>query len=72
MSLPETARWEYDFQVEEGSPEADFIDACKHSRDWRSSFSIPSAIMRVTHFETYTAKQKLSQMRTLFDQVHEA
>uniref|UniRef100_A0A6V2PQX8 coproporphyrinogen oxidase n=2 Tax=Ditylum brightwellii TaxID=49249 RepID=A0A6V2PQX8_9STRA len=34
MSLPETARWEYDFQVEEGSPEADFIDACKHSRDW--------------------------------------
>lgn len=34
MSLPETARWEYDHQVEEGSKEADFIDACKHPRRW--------------------------------------
>lgn len=34
MSLPETARWEYDFQVEEGTPEADFIDACKNPREW--------------------------------------
>ena len=34
MSLPETARWEYNMQPEEGSPEADFIDACKHPREW--------------------------------------
>eukprot|EP00522_Entomoneis_paludosa_P006375 CAMPEP_0172450728 /NCGR_PEP_ID=MMETSP1065-20121228/8966_1 /TAXON_ID=265537 /ORGANISM="Amphiprora paludosa, Strain CCMP125" /LENGTH=397 /DNA_ID=CAMNT_0013202547 /DNA_START=152 /DNA_END=1345 /DNA_ORIENTATION=- len=34
MSLPETARWEYDHQPEEGSPEADFIDACKNPREW--------------------------------------
>jgi len=37
MSLPETARWEYDFKVEEGSPEADFIDATKNPRDWLGS-----------------------------------
>jgi coproporphyrinogen III oxidase len=34
MSLPETARWEYDHNPEPGTPEADFIDACKFSRDW--------------------------------------
>lgn len=34
MSLPETARWEYDHHPLPGSPEADFIDACKHPRDW--------------------------------------
>jgi coproporphyrinogen III oxidase len=34
MSLPETARWEYDHQPEEGSPEADFIDACRTAREW--------------------------------------
>jgi len=34
MSLPETARWEYDHQPAPGSPEADFIDACKNARDW--------------------------------------
>ena len=34
MSLPETARWEYNHQVEEGSPEAEFIDACQHPREW--------------------------------------
>jgi coproporphyrinogen III oxidase len=34
MSLPETARWEYDHQVEDGSPEADFLDACRNPRDW--------------------------------------
>ena len=34
MSLPETAWWEYDFPVEESSPEIDFIGACKHLRDW--------------------------------------
>jgi coproporphyrinogen III oxidase len=34
MSLPEIARWEYDFKPEEGSPEADLIDACKHPREW--------------------------------------
>jgi len=34
MSLPETARWEYDYRPEEGSKEADFIDACRHPRSW--------------------------------------
>ena len=34
MSLPETARWEYNHIPEPGSPEADFLDACKHPRDW--------------------------------------
>jgi len=34
MSLPETARWEYDHNPEPGSPEADFIDACRNPRDW--------------------------------------
>lgn len=34
MSLPETARWEYNVIPEEGSPEADFIDACKNPREW--------------------------------------
>lgn len=34
MSLPETARWEYDHRPEAGSREADFIDACKHAREW--------------------------------------
>lgn len=34
MSLPETARWEYDQQPEPGSPEADFLDAAKNPREW--------------------------------------
>lgn len=34
MSLPETARWEYNVIPEEGSPEAEFIDACKNPREW--------------------------------------
>ena len=34
MSLPELARWEYDHRPEEGSPEADFLDACKNPREW--------------------------------------
>lgn len=34
MSLPETARWEYNAQPKEGSPEAEFIDACKYPRNW--------------------------------------
>lgn len=34
MSLPETARWEYDHVPEPGSPEAEFIDVCKNPRDW--------------------------------------
>jgi len=34
MSLPETARWEYDHHPEPNSPEADFLDACKHPREW--------------------------------------
>lgn len=34
MSLPETARWEYNHQPEEGSKEADLVDACRHPREW--------------------------------------
>mmetsp|Transcript_18710 Transcript_18710/g.33470 ORF Transcript_18710/g.33470 Transcript_18710/m.33470 type:complete len:250 (+) Transcript_18710:113-862(+) len=34
MSLPETARWEYDHKVEEGSPEAEMLDVFKNPRDW--------------------------------------
>ncbi|GAB5364903.1 hypothetical protein AAMO2058_001010100 [Amorphochlora amoebiformis] len=34
MSLPLLARWEYDFQVEEGSPEADILDAFQNPREW--------------------------------------
>jgi len=34
MSLPETARWEYNHKPEEGSPEADIMDAFKNPRDW--------------------------------------
>jgi len=36
MSLPETARWEYDHKVEAGSPEAALLDAVKvgSPRDW--------------------------------------
>jgi len=34
MSLPQTARWEYDHHPEEGSREADFLDACKNPREW--------------------------------------
>jgi len=34
MSLPETARWEYDHHPKEGSPEAEFLDACRNPRSW--------------------------------------
>jgi coproporphyrinogen III oxidase len=34
MSLPETARWEYDHHPEPGSPEAEFLDAAKNPREW--------------------------------------
>jgi coproporphyrinogen III oxidase len=34
MSLPPRARWEYDYQPEEGSPEAVLLDACQHPKDW--------------------------------------
>jgi coproporphyrinogen III oxidase len=34
MSLPEAARWEYNHQVEPGSPEADIMDAFVNPRDW--------------------------------------
>merc|ERR1719217_1920178 len=30
MSLPETARWEYNHKVEEGTPEAEIMDAFKN------------------------------------------
>ena len=34
MSLPETARWEYDFKVEPGSKEAEIMDCFKNPREW--------------------------------------
>lgn len=34
MSLPETARWEYDHHPEPGSPEAEFLDAAINPRKW--------------------------------------
>lgn len=34
MSLPETARWEYDHHPAEGSPEAEIMDAFKNAREW--------------------------------------
>jgi coproporphyrinogen III oxidase len=34
MSLPETARWEYNMIPEEGSPEAEAIDVFQNPRDW--------------------------------------
>jgi len=34
MSLPETARWEYNHKVTPGSPEAEILDAFKTPRDW--------------------------------------
>jgi len=34
MSLPETARWEYNHKVVEGTPEADIMDAFKNPREW--------------------------------------
>ena len=34
MSLPLTARWQYDMQPKEGSREADAMDAFKNPRTW--------------------------------------
>jgi coproporphyrinogen III oxidase len=34
MSLPPRARWGYNYQPAEGSPEAILLDACKHPRNW--------------------------------------
>ena len=34
MSLPLTARWEYDQKPAPGSPEADLLDACRTPRNW--------------------------------------
>ena len=34
MSLPETARWEYNAVPEPGTPEAEFLEYCRHPRDW--------------------------------------
>jgi coproporphyrinogen III oxidase len=34
MSLPETARWEYDHNPTPGSPEAELLAVCKQPRDW--------------------------------------
>lgn len=34
MSLPESARWEYDHQPVAGSPEAEIMECFKNARDW--------------------------------------
>jgi len=34
MSLPLTARWEYDHEPEEGSPEAELLKYTREARDW--------------------------------------
>jgi len=34
MSLPLEARWEYDFQIQPGTPEADIMDAFQNPREW--------------------------------------
>jgi coproporphyrinogen III oxidase len=34
MSLPPRARWGYNYQPAEESPEAELLDACRHPRDW--------------------------------------
>ena len=36
MSLPLTARWEYDMHPDEGSREADALDAFRNPREWCS------------------------------------
>ena len=37
MSLPPLARWEYDWQAEEGSPEAELSSRFLGKRDWLGS-----------------------------------
>lgn len=34
MSLPLTARWQYDHEPAAGTPEADLLDACRNPREW--------------------------------------
>mmetsp|Transcript_29599 Transcript_29599/g.70522 ORF Transcript_29599/g.70522 Transcript_29599/m.70522 type:complete len:396 (-) Transcript_29599:258-1445(-) len=34
MSLPLTARWQYDYEPEAGTPEAEILDAFRNPRDW--------------------------------------
>eukprot|EP00873_Tetraselmis_striata_P036476 jgi/Tetstr1/456740/TSEL_043437.t1 len=34
MSLPLTARWQYDFEPPAGSPQAELLDACRTPREW--------------------------------------
>ncbi len=34
MSLPPRARWGYNYQPADGSPEAELLDACKRPRNW--------------------------------------
>ena len=36
MSLPPRARWSYNFQPAEGSPEEKLLEACRHPREWAS------------------------------------
>ena len=34
MSLPPQVRWEYNWQPEDGSPEADLYENFLHAKDW--------------------------------------
>ena len=34
MSLPPTARFEYNYQPKNGTPEADLLDVCLHPKEW--------------------------------------
>ena len=34
MTMPLTASWVYEHEIEEGSPEADAVDAFKNPREW--------------------------------------
>lgn len=34
MSLPPRVRWDYDYQIEQGSPQAALVEVLKHPRNW--------------------------------------
>jgi len=36
MSLPPRVRWDYDFQIENGSPQVALVEVLKHPRNWLS------------------------------------
>jgi coproporphyrinogen III oxidase len=34
MSLPPTARFVYDYEPPEGTPERELLEVCRHPREW--------------------------------------